>query len=163
MTNASPEAPSLFADARKEHTAPPLRAFPTPEEWPAYRRDGSLQARSPAHGSIVSPRIVWQQFVGVLESQVVLEPGSGNGRLTLPMDELAPGSISASLAAGNFLPKPDLVEGEACSTTTTYADVLPDEPGKEKIEFESGFAKPTVNGQWQKCVGRCFARREGKS
>ena len=63
MTNASPEAPSLFADARKEHTAPPLRAFPTPEEWPAYRRDGSLQARSPAHGSIVSPRIVWQQFV----------------------------------------------------------------------------------------------------
>ena len=40
--------------------------------------------------------------------------------------------------------------------------MLPDEPGKEKIEFESGFAKPTVNGQWQKCVGRCFARREGK-
>ena len=186
MTNASPKAPDLFADARKEHTAPPLRAFPTPEEWPAYRRDGSLQARSPVHGSIVSPRIVWQQFVendrthvrcyegivaprivwrqfvGVLESQVVLKPGSGNGRLSLPMEELAPGSISASLAAGNFLPKPDLVEGEARSTTTTYADVLPDEPGKEKIEFESGFAKPTVNGQWQKCVGRCFARREGK-
>ena len=26
---------------------------------------------------------------------------------------------------------------------------------------ESGFSKPTVNGQWQKCVGRCFAKRDG--
>jgi hypothetical protein len=162
VTNAPPEAPALFANPRKVHAAPPLRVFPTPEEWPAYRRDGSLQARSPAPGSILSPRIVWKQFVGVLESQVVLEPAAAKSRLSLPPEESAPGSVSPSLAAGDFLPKPDLVEGEARSTTTTYAEVLPDEPGKEKIEFESGFAKPTVNGQWQKCVGRCFARREGK-
>jgi hypothetical protein len=162
MSSAPPEAPDHFADARKADATPAPSAFPTPQEWPAYRRDGSLQAHSPARGSIVSPRILWQQFVGVLESQVVLEPASGKSRLSLPLEEFAPGSISPSLAAGNFLPKPDLVEGEARSTTTTYADVLPGEPGKEKIEFESGFAKPTVNGQWQKCVGRCFARREGK-
>jgi outer membrane protein assembly factor BamB len=141
---------------------PPPRAFPAPEEWPAYRRDGSLQAHSPARGSLVSPRIVWQQFVGVLESQVVLEPASGESRLSLPLEQVAPASIPSGLAPENFLPKPDLVQGEARSTTTTYADVLPEEPGKEKIEFESGFAKPTINGQWQKCVGRCFARREGK-
>lgn len=41
-----------------------------------------------------------------------------------------------------------------------YADVLPDVPGVEKIEFESGFDKPTVNGQWQPCVGRCFAWKD---
>jgi hypothetical protein len=142
--------------------SPAARPFPAPEEWPAYRRDGSLQAHSPARGSIVSPRIAWRQFVGVLESQVVLEPAPGKSRLSLPLDEVPSIYISPGLAAENFIPKPDLVEGEARSTTTTYADVLPEEPGKEKIEFESGFAKPTVNGQWQKCVGRCFARREGK-
>ncbi len=162
MTNAPPEAPNLFADARKEHATPPPRSFPAPEEWPAYRRDGSLQAHSPARGSIASPRLVWQQFVGVLESQVALEPGSGKNRLTLPLEEAPAGAVPPGLVAENFLPQPDLVEGEARSTTTTFADVLPDELGQEKIEFESGFAKPTVNGQWQKCVGRCFARRGGK-
>ena len=143
-------------------TAPSPRAFPAPEEWPAYRRDGSLQAHSPARGSVVSPRIAWRQFVGVLESQVVLEPASGQSRLSLPLAEAAVGSIPPGLAPENFLPKPDLIKGEARSATTTYADVLPEDPGVEKIKFESGFAKPTVNGQWQKCVGRCFARREGK-
>jgi outer membrane protein assembly factor BamB len=142
--------------------APSSRPFPAPEEWPAYRRDGSLQARSPARGNIASPRIVWQQFVGVLESQVVLEPAEGKSRLALPLEESVSASIPPTLAPENFLPKPDLVQGEARSTTTTFADVLPDEPGREKIDFESGFAKPTVNGQWQKCVGRCFARRDGK-
>ncbi len=142
--------------------APPSRAFPVPEEWPAYRRDGSLQAHSPARGSIVSPRIVWRQFVGVLEGRIVLEPAPGQRRLVLPLAEVEPGSVSPGLVEEDFLPKSDLGENELRSATTAYADVLPEEPGPEKIEFESGFAKPTVNGQWQKCVGRCFARREGK-
>jgi outer membrane protein assembly factor BamB len=142
--------------------APSPRPFPASEEWPAYRRDGALQAYSPATGRMASPHMLWRQFVGVLESQVVLEPAAAKSRLSLPLEEAAPGSVPPGLAPENFLPKPDLVEGKARSTTATYADVLPDEPGKEKIEFESGFAKPTVNGEWQKCVGRCFARREGK-
>ena len=142
--------------------APSPSAFPAPEEWPAYRRDGSLQAHSPARGSIASPRITWQQFVGDLESQLVLEPGSGKSRVTLPREEALPGAVRPGLAPETFLPKPDLVAGEARSITTTFAHVLPDEPGKEKIEFESGFAKPTVNGQWQECVGRCFAWQAGR-
>jgi outer membrane protein assembly factor BamB len=142
--------------------APPARAFPAPEEWPAYRRDGSLQAHSPARGNLVSPRIVWRQFVGVLEGRVVLEPAPGQRRLVLPLAEVEPGSVPPGLAEQGFLPKSDLGDNELRSATTTYAHVLPGEPGPEKIEFESGFAKPTVNGQWQKCVGRCFARREGK-
>ncbi|MCX6925385.1 MAG: hypothetical protein NT154_19575, partial [Verrucomicrobia bacterium] len=155
-------ATSLFILFSSPAASPP-RVFPTPGEWPAYRRDGSLQAHSPARGSIVvSPRIAWRQFVGALESEVLLEPASGKSRLTLPMEENAPDSSSPGLAPENFLPKTDLVEGETRSATTTYADVLPGEPGKQKIEFESGFAKPTINGQWQKCVGRCFARRQGK-
>jgi len=140
----------------------PSRAFPAPEEWPAYRRDGSLQAHSPARGRIVSPRIVWRQFVGVLEGRIVLEPAPGQRRLFLPLAEVEPGSVSPGLAEEDFLPKSDLGENELRSATTTYAGVLPGEPGLEKIEFESGFAKPTVNGQWQKCVGRCSAWRESK-
>jgi hypothetical protein len=46
--------------------------------------------------------------------------------------------------------------------TTVIADILPEESGPEKIEFESAFAKPTVNGQWQPCLGRCFARQAGQ-
>jgi hypothetical protein len=81
--------------------------------------------------------------------------------LVLPVAEVESGSVSAGLAEEALLPKSDLGENDFRSATTTYADVLPEEPGLEKIEFESGFAKPTVNGQWQKCAGRCFARREG--
>ena len=136
--------------------------FPKPEEWPAYRRDGSLQAHSPARGTIVAPRIVWRQFVGVLESLIVILPSDGGSRIALPLDESKASPGSPSVAVQDFIPQSDCVPDEQPSATVTFADVLPDEPGREKIEFESGFAKPTVNGQWQKCVGRCFARREGK-
>ena len=151
---------ALLALAGTSPAAAPLPAFPTPGEWPAYRRDGTLQAHSPARGSIVSPRIVWRQFVGVLESEVVLEPASGEGRLSLPLEEAAPGANSRRRE--DFLPKTDADEDEPRSATTTYADVLGEAPGKEKLEFESGFAKPTVQGQWQSCVGRCFVKREGQ-
>jgi outer membrane protein assembly factor BamB len=110
----------------------------------------------------VRPQIVWRQFVGVLEGRVVLEPAPGEHRLVLPSAEVEAGSNSPGLREEAFLPASDLGENELRTATTTYADVLPEEPSPQKIEFESGFAKPTVNGQWQKCVGRCFIRREGR-
>ena len=142
--------------------AAPARAFPAPEEWPACRRDGSLQAHSPARGNIVSPRIVWRQFVGALESRIVLEPAPGQCGFVLPSAEVEPGPVPGGPEEEQFLPKSEVAENDLHSATTIYAHVLPGEPGLQKLEFESGFAKPTVNGQWQKCVGRCFARRDGK-
>lgn len=105
--------------------------------------------------------IVWRQFVGVLESLVVIEPAEGEGQFALPADELTPAAGSPGVAVEDFVPQLDSEQAEPPSATVTYADVLSEDPGREKIEFESGFAKPTINGQWQKCVGRCFARREG--
>jgi outer membrane protein assembly factor BamB len=102
---------------------------------------------------------VWQQFIGVLESLVVIEPAARGSRFALPSDEFLPSPGSPGVAVKDFVPQ---MQDEPPSATVTYADVLPEDPGKEKIEFESGFNKPTVNGQWQKSVGRCFARREGK-
>jgi hypothetical protein len=43
-----------------------LRQFPEPGEWPCFRRDGGLVARSPARGQMSEPRIVWRRFVGLL-------------------------------------------------------------------------------------------------
>jgi hypothetical protein len=103
--------------------APAPRAFPTPEEWPAFRRDGSLQAHSPACGSVLS----------------------------LPLGEAAQSFAAPALSPQSFLPKADWPNAQDRSATTTYADVLPADPAEEKIEFESGFNKPTVNGQWQPC------------
>ncbi|MCI0334143.1 MAG: hypothetical protein L0228_13075 [Planctomycetes bacterium] len=137
-------------------------AFPKPEEWPAFRRDGSLQARSPARGKLESPRIAWRQFVGVLESLVVVEPAAGEMQFALPSDESSPSPGSASAAVQDFAPLTEAGQDEPPSGNVTYADVLPEDPGKEKIEFESGFNKPYVNGMYQQCVGRCFARRDGK-
>src|SRR5262245_25511191 len=54
--------------------APALAAeFPQPGEWPCFRRDGGLLARSPARGSISEPRLVWKQFVGTLDTERVDE------------------------------------------------------------------------------------------
>jgi len=62
-------------------------------------------------------------------------------------------------------PPPSLIGAQKTAplqnSTLTYADILPDVPGLEKIEFESGFNKPTVNNQWAKVVGRMFAWRSG--
>ena len=139
--------------------------FPTESEWPCFRRDGGLLARSPAMGRIVQPQIKWKYYVGRLQTTVIAEPDSNDQRLQLPRREerltdskfgrLAKGfQVQAHAGAGE--------EQDYDPITTTFADVLPDDPGPEKIVFESGFGKPSVKGQWQQCVGRCYARRAGQ-
>src|SRR5262249_29498214 len=113
-------------------------------------------------GQISQPRIVWKQFVGLLETELILEGDKGSGHCNLPIDEGA-ASAEFTRARPSFKGSSmDPMPAASDSTTTVFADVLPDEPGLEKIEFESGFAKPTVRGQWQPCVGRCFAHRSGQ-
>ncbi len=136
--------------------------FPKPGEWPCDRRNPSLDARSPLRGRITQPRVVWKQFVGTLESLIVVAPDGRNSQLALPIDEMPGLPTDERLALAPFLPAPETDESGHRSPTVVFADVLPDEPGLEKIEFESAFSKPTVKGQWQKCVGRCFVRRDGQ-
>ena len=61
--------------------------FPKAGEWPAFRRTGTLEGHSPLKGNITNPAIVWKQFVGALESRVVVESADGNTKLLLPSDE----------------------------------------------------------------------------
>jgi len=96
-------------------------------------------------------------------TRVVVEPAPGGQALAVPADGAAREALSdPRWGLGEALGE---IEGRQQPVPTgenlVYARVLPDEPGLQKIEFESGFSKPTVKGEWQPCVGRCFAWRQG--
>lgn len=137
--------------------------FPLPGEWPCSRRDGTQQARSPLRGHITTPAIRWQFSVASQRTVLQVEPGDSAAAFAVPAG--LPG-VNTGEPRWGLTPPLAAIAGQQQplwhDSQTTYADVLPDVPGLEKIEFESGFAKPTVNGQWQSCVGRCFAWRGGK-
>ncbi len=131
-------------------------SFPSPGEWPCYRGNPTLDGRSRIVGHITEPKVAWKQFVGVTDTFLKLEPGRGDSRFTVaPATLPAASPVLSDPAWGLTAPDPP-------SATTAYADVLPDVAGVEKLEFESGFNVPTVNGQWQPGVGRCFAMRDGQ-
>jgi len=138
--------------------------FPKLGEWPTLRRSGSLEARSPLKGQITKPDIAWKQFIGALETHIVVEPGDSQTQLNLPDDETTPANAADSFPVTSFIPELPVEEQNICANEAnfTYADILPEYPGKEKIEFESAFRKPMVDGQWPKCVGRCFAKKYGE-
>src|SRR5688572_14977750 len=69
---------------------PAVAEFPKPGEWPSFRRNGTLQAHSPLKGKITKPAIAWKQFVGAMESLVVVEPGDRNTKLSLRGEEAKP-------------------------------------------------------------------------
>ena len=135
---------------------------PVPEvngDWPCNRQNGTLDGHAPGKGNITAPSIRWSYFAGQRETVIVAEPDKENSRLSLP-----PAAFDASAPTendprwGRNAPE-GLIAGkmQACgsSSTVVYADCFPDSPGLEKVEFESGFSLPTVNGQWQKARGRC--------
>ena len=136
--------------------------FPKPEEWPCYRRTGNLDAHSPMRGRITQPRITWRYFVGALETRLVIEPAPPNSTLQLPSEPSPAPAGTRPLVASEFQPAPSGKPEERATPTVIYADVLPDEPGLEKLEFDSAFNKPTTQGQWQGASGRCWAHRSGE-
>ena len=88
-----------------------------------------------------APAIGWKHFAGVIETLLLVEPGEAHTSLLVPG-----GASEAGLAeacAPDWGLTPPLVELEGRqqplqhSFNTTYAHVLPDEPGLQKIEFES--------------------------
>ena len=164
QVNAQASSQSKSAPAPKSKSESTLNGkFPKAGEWPSFRRTGSQEAYSPLRGKITNPVVVWKQFAGALESLVVVEPGNGNNQINLPGEEV---KITAkdSIIKTDFIPTPKTPEEDnnMHSVSSTYADILPDYPGKEKLEFESAFDKPMTNGQWAYCVGRCFAQQNGK-
>ena len=146
--------------AKKEETGRDI--FPKPGEWPAYRRTGTQEGYSPLRGNITKPKIVWKQFAGAIETLLVVEPGSGKNKLSLPGDEVKLAVASDSITKADFIPTPKGPEEDTSPWNSTYADILPEYPGKEKIEFESAFGKTMTNGQWAQCIGRLMARKNGE-
>lgn len=109
--------------------------------------------------------MAWKHFAGRIESSLVIEPGAGDTCLSVPLPMLSGVAPEESDSSWGFAPRLAELEGglrplqrDHC---TTYAQVLAGEPGLQKIEFESGFSKQTKGGEWQHCVGRCFAWRHG--
>jgi outer membrane protein assembly factor BamB len=146
-------------------------AFPLPGEWPSYRGNNRLDGHASLRGQILQPHILWKQFVGTLDSWFVLNPGENTGKRnpagSISIDVHIPLSNPPTTDASWGLSRNPVVQDGAPlpiaqTSTVAYAHVLPDRPGYQKLEFESGFAKPTTNGDWaHDCVGRCFAWEHG--
>jgi outer membrane protein assembly factor BamB len=142
-----------------------------PGEWTCYRGNGTQDARSHGKGDIVQPGVAWKHFIGTIDTLAVATPGSGHVRMSVPLDLSAKSAGEKPAEEENdakwgLLPVEVNIGGTRQrlwrSPTTTYAHVLPDVPGIQKIEFESSFTKPTINGKYQDCVGWCFAWQEGE-
>ena len=93
--------------------------FPKPGEWPSFRRNGTLQAHSPLRGNIAKPAIIWKQFVGAMESLVVVEPGERNTKLNLPGEETEPRVPADSITMADFIPVPKNEEEDNSSRNYT--------------------------------------------
>ena len=126
----------IHVQAQPTKTEPPgptSAKFPKPGEWPSLRRNGTLQARSPLKGNITQPAIVWKQFVGAMESLVVVETTDKNTKLSLPGEETKPLDPADTITMADYIPVPKNEEEDNSSRNFTYADVLPEYPGKEML------------------------------
>lgn len=133
-----------------------LSAIAAPGEWPVYRGNSRQDGHASVPASIAEPRIVWKKFFGLVENQYVLQPpGDGVASWKSPWGPTWGMTPAAADIGGQATPLQN-------SKTTTFAEVLAEYPGLEKLEFESGFDKPQIGGQWQDCYGRCFAWKEGQ-
>ena len=128
-------------------------------DWPCNRQNGALDGHSPGKGTITSPKIQWSYFAGQRETVFVAERDKDNGQLALsPAPQDTNASEENDPRWGRSGPEGVIAgksQSSASSSTVVYADIFPDTPGLEKVEFESGFNLPTVNGQWQKAHARC--------
>lgn len=121
-------------------------SFPAPGEWPAFRRNPSLDARSPLAGPPSEPRVLWQHYLGLHEETLVLVPSdSGPIEISVPATEWPAAGEESDLARWGLASPRGEVEGKQqaipLDAFRTYADVLPDSPGLEKFEvFREGTA-----------------------
>jgi hypothetical protein len=136
-------------------------------EWPTFRHDKSLGGRAEGTGHITKPKIAWKHFVGRMEATLLVQPASGATQLAVSAEERPGQAEDAAWQRRWFPARPEApiagrLQVVSVDATTTYADVLPESLGWERIEFASGFNIPTVNGQWQDGPGTCSAWKDGR-
>src|SRR5687767_2156447 len=91
----------------KTEVPPPTDAkFPKAGEWPSFRRNGTLQAHSPLKGRITQPAIAWKQFVGAMESFVIVEASDKDTNLSLPGDQNKSLNPADTITMADFIPVP---------------------------------------------------------
>jgi hypothetical protein len=137
-------------------------------QWTCYRGNRSQDARAMLAGQITQPRIAWRHFVGAIQTVVAVDGGDAVSELVVPdTASLEAGARPIDrkrweppVPLGSLAGKQQPIPYGSC--TETYADVLPDSPGLEKIEFSSGFHVPLVAGRYQTTAGRCLAWRAGQ-
>jgi hypothetical protein len=140
--------------------------FPLPGEWPCFRGNSTLDGHAAGKGEIREPKIAWRFPLGSTVTKLVLLPEHDTKRQVIAVPPKAPAPEKSVDQLRWFMSAPTGdIEGKeqpiTQTETVTYADVLSDVPGLEKIEFESAFATPTVDGRWQYGPGRLKAWRGG--
>ncbi len=139
-------------------------------DWPQFRRDQQMTGRSTLKGDIAKPEVEWRHFIGQRETLLAVQFGdAGSSRLTLPNADRETDQYEAIRARWGFgKPSYDL-DGDGRLTTVEQSQFhkigkfLPDWPGLQKLEFESGFLKPSES--WSPAVpyyGRLLVRKGGK-
>lgn len=116
----------------------PTSSFPLPGEWPCYRRNASLDAHCPAKGRIGKPAIAWKHFIGVIETTLSVEPADGDQSLSLPVKDAPIDAGVLGDSSWGLRPPEAEIAGRRQPLRhemfCTYADVLSEAPGLEKIE-----------------------------
>jgi hypothetical protein len=110
-------------------TGPALAA---PAEWPMYRHDAGLTARSEGQGGLVQPRLAWTYDLRGWEALVAVTP-TGEGDLALAPPE-GPLDLSSDeqTAWGLTSPSVDLAgDGQLAPAPAYAADIITDRPGLE--------------------------------
>lgn len=159
---------ALLLATSMSHAAerPAVRKFPMAGEWGCYRRDGSQQARSPLKGRITKPTIAWKHYVGSIDTLIEVQPGSRDASVSAPAKKLGNLSTVTNLQRWGLQQPLAMIEGRRQPLPrgghAAYADVLPDVPGLEKIEFESAFRASGVKGGWPMSTGWLKVWTNGK-
>ena len=136
-------APVLVLMALQAVAAPESK-FPLPGEWPAFRRNPSLDARSPIAGVLEKPGIAWKVFTGTEEHFFVANAGEEEitSVVVNSADPVTPDALIDQARWGLAPPVAEIggtVQAVVPDAFRTYAEVFPDFPGLEKLEvFREG-------------------------
>jgi len=134
-------------------------------EWLQFRGDRKLTGRSNLVGRIRSPRVKWKHFAGSRESLLAVSLSTAPVKnLLVPRSKLDVGQFDDVLDEwGAGIPRYEL-EGKGDRVQVRQSGVqkigklLPDQPGLQMIEFETGYLR-VYN---EPLYGRIYTREEGE-
>lgn len=124
-------------------------------DWPYYRHDRHLTARSPARGNLTeAPVIKWKYYLGGWHNRFVITHASG-GRTSLSIP--AQTSASSSPMTWDGTPLVDLAgDGKLVATPPgKVGRLLPNIQGLQSVQWSH------LPNQPSRAVGRCYSYEEG--